>query len=221
MKSQAIYRTVVMWLVALAAVGCCKLVCGDIQIDPQYDEHEPIVAKVTITDVPEGAKLRGSFSVTDANYLPAGPDVFHVWAGPGKHTVTSQGVWVLTKDITVGDQTFPVLVDFGQYSYAKEFIVGDNPVPPPPPPGTRNAVILEETDQRTPAQAILWDQLRKEFQPERLQILDDDLPQATKYLALSKITARPVLLVLTDKGQLVREVSVPSSVDGVVKELAK
>jgi hypothetical protein len=197
-------------------------VFGDIQVKPQYDNHEPIVATVTITDVPEGAKLRGSFSVSDASYLPAGQDTFHIWAGPGKHVVSSQGVWVLTKDVTVEGQVLPILIDFGQYQYSKEFVVGEGDDPDPPPiPGTRNAVILEETDQRTPAQGVLWDQLRREFQPNRLLILDDDLPTAQKYLPLSKLTQRPVLLVLTDKGTLVREVLCPASAADVKKEIGR
>src|SRR3990172_5060463 len=93
---------------------------ADIECEPQYDEHEPIVATVTITDVPEGAKLRGSFAVSDGKYLPASENVYHVWAGPGKHLLTAQGVWVLTKDVTVEGQTFPVLLDFGQFRYRSE-----------------------------------------------------------------------------------------------------
>ena len=116
----------------------CILLCGtafsDIDVKPQYDEHEPIVATVTITNVPDGAKLRGSFAVSDGSYLAAGENVYHVWAPPGTHVATAQGVWVLTKDVTVEGQTFPVLLDFGQFSYAREFTVGEVPVPVPPIP---------------------------------------------------------------------------------------
>lgn len=110
------------------------LLFSDIEIKPQYEANEPIVATVTITDVPEGAKLRGSIQIEGASYLPCGENTFHIWAGPGKYRITATGVWVLTKDVTVGDQTFPVLLDFGQYSYVKTFVVGEGDVPPPPPP---------------------------------------------------------------------------------------
>jgi hypothetical protein len=197
---------------------------GDIDVKPQYDVHEPIVATVTITDVPVGAKLRGSLAVSDGSYLPAGENVFHVWAAPGKHMITSQGVWVLTKDVTVGDQTFPVLIDFGQYNYSKSFIVGEGDVVPPPqpptPPGVRRAVILEETSDRTPAFALLKQQLLKEFLPERMEILDDDLAAASKYLPLVKADVRPVLLVLASD-KLVRAVPCPASVAGVKEEMSK
>jgi hypothetical protein len=212
------------WFQVLLVWLTCAVAYGDIDVKPQYDVHEPIVATVTITDVPEGAKLRGSLAVSDGSYLPAGENVFHVWAAPGKHTITSQGVWVLTKDVTVGDQTFPVLIDFGQYNYTKSFIVGEGDVVPPPgpptPPGVRRAVILEETSNRTPAFALLKQQLLKEFLPERMQILDDDLAAALQYLPLAKPDVRPVLLVLVGD-KLVRAVPCPASVDGVKEEVAK
>jgi hypothetical protein len=116
------------------------------------------------------------------------------------------------------------LIDFGQYQYAKTFVVGEGddplpPPPPPPPPGERTAVILEETEQKTPAQAILWQQIQQEFQPQRLQILDDDQPSAAKYLSQAG-SVRPVLLVF-QAGQFLRAVPVPSSVEAVKAEVAK
>ena len=202
------------WLVAATA-------WADIDVKPQYQANEPIVATITITGVPEGAKLRGSLSVSDASYLPAAENVFHIWAAPGKHIITSQGVWVLTKDVTVGDQTFPVLVDFGQYNYTKSFIVGEGDVVPPPgPPGVRRAVILEETSDRTPAFALLKQLLLNEFLPERMQILDDDLVAASKYLPLVKESVRPALLVL-EGDKLVRALPCPVSASEVAKELAR
>jgi hypothetical protein len=194
---------------------------GDIEVKPQYDEHEPIVATVTITDVPEGAKLRGSFAVSDGSYLPSGENVYHIWCPPGKHTLTAAGVWVLTKDVTVGDQTFPVLLDFGQFSYTRQFTVGEDvpPVPPTPvpPPGVRWAVIWEESSQRTPQQAALYVQLRKSFTKNRLLILDvSQLPPAWE--AYRKMLPAnqdlPALQVLAGDKQ-VRVVSCPSSVDAV------
>jgi hypothetical protein len=199
---------------------------GDIEVKPQYDANEPIVATVTITGVPEGAKLRGSFSVSDGSYLPAGENIYHIWAAPGKHLLSAQGVWVLTRDVTVEGQTFPVLLDFGQFKFERTIVVGGEvpPVPPPvppPPPGNRKAVILEESKDKTAAQALLWAQLIKKYPPEKLQILDDDLPAAQQYVSLSKLTQRPVLLVLTEAGALIREVSVPSSVAAVEQEIGR
>jgi hypothetical protein len=137
----------------LAAILASAVAHADIEIKPQYEAHEPIVATVTITEVPEGAKLRGSIQIDGASYIPAGDNVYHVWAAPGKYTIRAQGVWVLTKDVTVGDQTFPVLLDFGQYSYVKSFVVGEgkpdppNPPDPPTPGGPYQVVIFYSPDQ--------------------------------------------------------------------------
>lgn len=199
------------------------VVFGDIEVKPQYEAHEPIVATVTITEVPEGAKLRGSIQIEGADYIPAGENVYHIWAKPGKYRIVATGVWVLTSELDVNGQKVPVLVDFGQYNYVKTFVVGegDDPVPPPDPvPGDKTAVILEETEQRTPAESILFNQLVLDL---KMQVLDDDQPSAKKYLPLlpaSMSTVRPVMLVMAGE-TVVRVVRCPSSVAAVKEELSK
>lgn len=207
----------VVWLITSVAYA-------DIEIKPQYEANEPIVATVTITEVPEGAKLRGSIQIEGASYIPAGENVYHVWAKPGKYKIVATGVWVLTNEIDINGQKVPVLLDFGQYNYVKSFVVGEGddvvpPPPPPPPPGERTAVILEETEEKTPAQAILWQQVQKEFQPQRFLILDDDQPSAAKYLPQAG-SVRPVLLVF-QAGQFLRAVPVPSSVAAIKQEVGR
>jgi len=128
-------ETVARSLFFLLALVWCFPARGDIDVKPQYDANEPIVATVTITDVPDGAKLRGSFAVSDGSYLPAGENVYHIWAAPGKHTLKAAGIWVLTEPVVIGDKTIQALVDFGQFSYERTFTVGPEvPVPPPFPP---------------------------------------------------------------------------------------
>lgn len=138
-------------LAFLIALAWCSTARGDIEVKPAYEPHEPIVATVTVTDVPAGAKLRGSLQVSDGSYLVAGENVFHIWAKPGKHTVKASGVWVLTQDLKVGDQVVPVLVDFGQYNYERSFTVGgENPPNPPDPPtpgGPYQVAIFYDADQ--------------------------------------------------------------------------
>jgi hypothetical protein len=250
----------------------CSPALADIECNPTYDANEPITVKVTATNVPDGAKLRGSFSVTDAKWdlvsvpnaatlreaasglkgilsaIPAdlqptikaavdemdkatSGDTYHVWAGVGKHTLTAQGVWVMTRTVTVGTETFDVLIDFGQYSYSKTIVVGgDDPVPPPPPPpGTRWAVIWEETEKgRTPADGNLYLALRKEYPTGQLLIKDvTNLPPSLRALESQRPSnlPLPVLMVIarqqdgTDK--VVRTIARPSSVDGVKQEVAK
>jgi len=230
-RTPSLVRAAARLFFCALTVLACAVAFGDIEIKPQYDAHEPIVATVTITDVPDGAKLRGSFAVSDGSYLPAGENVYHVWAPTGKHTVTSQGVWVLTEPVVVGDKTIQVLVDFGQFSYSRSFTVGEvppGPFPPPVPPvpvGERWSVIWEESSQRTPQQASLFVQLRKS---STIQILDvSQLPPAWQKLERQRPPSLPlpvqmVLVRQPDKSnKVVRTVSLPASVADVKAEEVK
>jgi hypothetical protein len=232
-------RNLWKWLWVLAVLAFTATAFADIEVKPQYDANEPIRAVVTITDVPAGAKLRGSFAVSDGSYLPVVENTYDIWAAPGKHTVTAQGVWVLTEPVVVGDKTIQVLVDFGQFSYSRTFTVGPEVPTPPPfpptppvppvPPGQRWAVIWEETDQqRTPVQGNLYLNLRKEFPDERLQILDvTNLPPSLRVLESQRPPSLPlpVLMVVVRQpdgaDRLLRTVPLPSSVADVVEEIAK
>lgn len=137
----------------LAAILASSGAHGDIEVKPQYEANEPIVATVSITEVPEGAKLRGGIQIDGASYIPAGDNVYHVWAAPGKYRIVAQGVWVLTQDVDVGGTKVPVLIDFGQYTYAKSFQVGEgkpdppNPPDPPTPGGPYQVVLFYSPDQ--------------------------------------------------------------------------
>lgn len=223
-------------------LGLVLLLAGaamaDIECEDSYDVGEPIVVAVMPTGVPEGARLRGSFAVDGGRYWQ--PDAnkaeFGVWPGSGVSSIklSASGVWVLTQELDVNGQKVPILVDFGQYSFAKTVkIVGredDDPVPPPVPEGTRWAVIWEETEQRDqhPGIGNLFLQLRKEFRDERLQIHDvTNLPPSLRALESQRPPSLPlpVLAVFvrqkdgTDK--LVRHAPLPSSVDAVKAEIAK
>lgn len=164
-------RILFLLLVVLPSIAWADIDCKDF-----YQPNEPITFSVTAEGIPEGARIRGSVVVTNAEIRTATPDTdklqtvvqnlskamitadgeiktilgdsvatlngllskqaYNVWAPVGKHTVTATGVWVLTRDVTIGDQTLPVLVDFGQYSFSKTFEVkaGDDPPLPPDPP---------------------------------------------------------------------------------------
>jgi len=124
------------WLVTSAAAA-------QITITPEEPEpYNIIIATVNLGDqIPEGAKVRGSWNVPTCDWTPCG-ETIHISAKPGKHVIRASGVWVLTKDVTVGEETFPVLVDFGQYSYTKEVLVGEDPVPPPPPPNSKYEIVV-------------------------------------------------------------------------------
>lgn len=123
----------------LIAVALCSTAMGQITIFPQSPEaYDIIVAKVNLGDqIPEGAKVRGSWSVQDCKWTKCGEDA-HISAKPGKHLICASGVWVLTRDVEIGDETVPILIDFGQYNYNMEVLVGEDPDPPPPPPPPPN-----------------------------------------------------------------------------------
>lgn len=226
MKTHALYRTAVIWLTVLAVLGLCAAVAhGQIEVKPQYSDHEPIVVTVSVPGMPEGAVLRkAKFKCPGASVVKVDEATFHVWAAPGAYAIEATGTWRLYQTIIdKADKEWKVIADEDDYEFAASFTVGEVPPVPPPippvPPGARKAVILEETEQKTPAQGILWDQLRKVYPVGKLEILDDDLPSAQKYLPLVKLPTRPVLLVLTDSGALVREVSCPASVAEVQREV--
>lgn len=138
-REQLRFSVAVAILSAIAAWACLAVAAwGGITVPSKIEDHKPIVAVVSVDDVPDGAKMRGSFTSTTAMIEPGPqPGVYHLWAPPGKHVLVALGIWVLTKDVTVGTETFPVLIDFGQYQYSAviEVLGGDpGPVPPPPPP---------------------------------------------------------------------------------------
>jgi hypothetical protein len=116
----------------------------------------------------------------------------------------------------------------GQPVVQRVTLGGDpGPDPPPPvppvPPGERWAVIWNETAQRTPQQASLYVALRKEFQSERLLILDvSQLPPKWEAwrAKLAPAQALPALMVVAGN-QLVRVVPLPSSVAAVREAISK
>lgn len=117
----------------------CAPLRADIEVPDTVAVHEPVVATVKPTGVPEGAKIRGSFSVSSGKSIPCG-EAYHLWLPPGKHTLKASGVWVLTQDLTVDGQTFPIMIDFGAYSFEKTITVGEAPGPDPPGPDPPNPV---------------------------------------------------------------------------------
>lgn len=201
MKSKAAYRTAVMWLIALAAVGVCKLAFGE------------------LTVLPHPGNCLGYVSSTE----------------PGKWIIISAGEFLpVPCTVVEGGKAIVFEAPAGKYGIFF-FPPGDaqpvvqvvtlgvvTPVPPPTPPGTRWAVIWEQSETRTPAQAALYVQLRKQFQKDRLLIFDvDQLPANWEaYRKLANPKELPTLAVYAGTA-LVRTVPLPSSVDGVIVEVAR
>lgn len=104
---------------------------ADIQIKATYDPGEPIIAKVLPTDIPPGATLKGTVTVTGVSGIWQ-PDPekteYGVWAVAGEHVIQAIGSWLLV------DETGKA-IDHNYYLYSKTFTVtGKVPDPPPPPP---------------------------------------------------------------------------------------
>lgn len=158
-RQQRQFSITIAALCAIAVFALTAVVArGQITITPPKPGlHEPVIATLTTGDqVPADAKVRGSWDCGAAKWLEptcAGPvkvNQIYIWAPKGTYTIRAFGIWVQTKDITVGDQTVPVLIDFGQYDYRTQLEVsGGGPIPPPPPPpgGKYKIVMFYEANQ--------------------------------------------------------------------------
>lgn len=203
---------------------------AQIEVAPETPVYTPIPISVTST-VPDGAKVDGPGWVwpEGVNKIEVGPNKFIVCAPPGEYTIEYHLEWLHIVPVTFIDGsgkeiTIQSYLGSGKTNYTAKFKVlgGTPPVPPPDPvpPGNRTAVILMESEQRTPAEALLYQQLALELKPPKLQILDDDQPSAQKYLPLlpsSMSTVRPVMLVMVGE-TVARVVPLPSTV-AAVKEM--
>lgn len=212
-------RTIAVLLVLVLAHAAH----AEITVPATIAPYKPIVAVLKTANVPPGAQVRGTWSVTGGDLVQVQADTVHVWAPPGTYTVTASGVWVLTEPVEVNGKTIPVLIDFGQYSESATFTVG-GVVPPVPPPTPSKAwgVILEETRERTPQQAALWLKVRSEFQAgPKLLILDQDSPDAAAYLSAVGGLSLPVLLVCNESGQVVSSAACPTTLAAIKKALGR
>lgn len=121
----------------LAALAACAVAFGDIEVKPQYDDHEPIVPTVTVPGMPPGAVFRkAKFKIPGATVIPVDESTFHVWAPPGKYTIEATGTWRLYQTIVdKQDKEWKVIADEDDYEFTAKFSVGPEvPVPPPFPP---------------------------------------------------------------------------------------
>lgn len=204
----------------------CAVCCGQITVPDKVAPHEPIVAQLT-ADLPAGAQIQGGWSSTTAKYLPTGdPKSVHIWAAPGQHQIAFRGAWVQTRSIEINGEQVQVLVGFGFVDHTASFTVGEdddiNP-PPPPPPGDRWGIVVEETTQRTPAQAQLWLQARQQFPLNKLLIIDQHslAPSVAKYVSAAREAnlPLPVLVVVSESGAVVETRSCPVSVSEIKRIL--
>ena len=211
-------------LVAVLAVPAT----AEIQVDDRYEPYQPIIVRVIPSGIPEGAQVRSSITIQNAELRQgATPDTYHVWATPGVYNVESAGVWVLTKDITVGEQVVPVLVDFGQYSESASFeVLGSDPTPPPPPPPPPEEkwiVIVEESSQRSPRHASLYTRLRSE-QVAKVVIADqhDQSDNIRRYVEQIPDNAYlPWIFIVDEDGEIHKAMHLPdtTTVDAVKEML--
>jgi len=138
-----------------------SLLLGQVKVDPHYEPFTPIMAEC-VTTVPPDAQVQATWSVTGAAKLvQVSPVTVHVWAPPGTYDVSLVGMWLKTREVKIGQDKVQVLESFGLLNAKGSFQVGqaDPPTPPTPPdppapqPQKITAVVIEESSQRTPAQA--------------------------------------------------------------------
>lgn len=225
----------------ILALLFCGTAYPQIEITPEESKlHQPIVAKVNVEiPVPEGAQsdVRGSWSCSTANFLPAQENTIHIWAPKGTHTLEAVGVYVITKTIKVNDEEVPILIDFGVYSYKKNFVVGEgddpNP-PPPPPPNNRWQIVMfydgNQLDNYPPSQQSL---LRSLELRNRLEAAGHKVVRIVEYGSLgSGFPAKlepfvravvnkpmPQLAVAPLKGGQVQTRPLPTDYDALIKLL--
>jgi len=205
---------------------------GQITVPAESKEHTPIPVTLKAM-VPDGATIQSGPGLVwpeGVNKLEVGPGQWVVCASPGEYTITYKVRWlhivpITFKDFDGKEVTFQNYLGSGDVDEKATFKVlgGTPPVPPPDPlpPGTRRAVVLEETEQRTPAQSVLFQSLTL---AKKALVLDDDQPSAQKYLSLlpsSMANVRPVLLVIAEGDKLVRAVPCPTSIAAVDEELKR
>ncbi len=152
-----------LWALALCAVTPA-FVLAQVKVEPRYEPYTPIVAECIAT-VPPDAQVQATWSVTGAAKLvQVSPVKIHVWAPPGTYDVSLIGMWLKTREVKIGQEKVQVLESFGLLNSKGTFQVGqpDPPTPPNPPtppdpptpqPQKVTAVVIEESSQRTPAQA--------------------------------------------------------------------
>jgi hypothetical protein len=123
-------------------------------------------------------------------------------------------------------------------------IVGEGPLPPPgpgpgptPPPGPGPApppaptmawaIVIEQTEQRTPQQAAvlndaaMWDRLRGKGHKWRIYDADNPPAASKGFVSAAKAVGMPALLIVTDAGKLVEAVKMPETVEGFEAAMKK
>lgn len=222
MKRLAIAAIALLLSAASAWAQSGQIVCPD-EVEP----NQPIVATLA-TELPEGAQIQGGWACDTAKYIQVDARTIHIWAAPGTHLLEFRGAWMQTKEVQLPDgQTINALLGFGFLDDHVTITVSGAPDPVPPPipptPGTRWAVIVEETASRVPSPLRV--QLRQQLDSQRLLIVDKDQQSQSlqKYVqaALASQSTLPVLVVVSESGDVIRAEALPGTVEGVKEVIQK
>jgi hypothetical protein len=207
---------------------------ASITITPESAEaYDPVTATLD-TEIPIGARVLGNgwtFS-KGVKVLPVSATVLHVWAPPGKHTIRYDGVWFHTKTIAIvdkegNDQTIESLLGIGMIDSAASFTVGGEPQPdpkpdpPPPTPGPLAemwVIVVEESSDRTPAQAqvlftySLPNWLARNGHHFRLVDRDQPAEDLSAWIAQAEQHDLPRLFLVGEDGEAVYEGPLPETI---------
>jgi len=198
---------------------------AQIKIAPEHKDRAKIVASIG-QSIPDGAEVKGpGFRCVGAQlWQPPGSNQVAIWAAPGEYLLTYEVMWI---QVQANDQGEIVLVGWDWVKEEAPFTVTgkvDPPDPPPPPPGNRWGIIVEETQDRTPAQAYLFQQLRLRWpagQAQRVDLKDQDLLPPTIAQAVREANLALPVLVSLDKtdGSVVGVAKMPATLDGIAEVL--
>jgi hypothetical protein len=186
------------------------------------EDRHPIVAKL-VTEIPPGSKVFGSgWKCSDGvRTIPAGTTVQYIWADPGEHEISYEGLWLLVEKIMIVvdidadgkpvKEEIERTIGYGYVDAKATFTVAgdedDPPVPPPVPLSSLHVQIL--TDSEAEMGGAEGAKLNEAIQAVKSYLrqlkvsfaeLDQGQPGATQYremLRSRSLNLRPPVLMVT------------------------
>jgi hypothetical protein len=138
LKRSHIKRATAAWafFAFLAVFAACACSFAGLDVKASYQAGEPIIVKMTIEGIPDGAVLRrDKFKVIGAAAVKVDDTTWHIWALPGKYTIEAFGEWRLYQEIEGKDgKTYRTISDEDDYEFSASFEVTGGVTPPPPNP---------------------------------------------------------------------------------------
>jgi len=122
---------------------------GQITVPAETAPYLPIVASVTVEQVPPDAKFDGTWRLEGAHFLPDGKNRIHIWAKPGEYKLEFSGLWLHLKDVTFtdGDGNQITITSYLGHGFVDESatfkVTGAPPPPDPDPPDEESPIAAD------------------------------------------------------------------------------